>query len=92
MGNMGLRCIEHVENGSSYCSVGYNYQQISKYPLVIKHGNGKSPMNGGFIVLIGKSLISGPFFIAMFDYWRVQYNVEPQTQSSINGEKSEPQG
>ena len=36
-----------------------------KYPLVSKHGNGKME------VLLGNSLISGPFSIAMFDYRRV---------------------
>ena len=35
------------------------------YPLVIKHGSGKSPINGGFN---RKSMINGPFCIAMFDY------------------------
>ena len=44
-----------------------------RYPLVIKHGNWKSTMNGGFI---GKSpiiyiYIHGPCSIAMFHYRRV---------------------
>ena len=41
------------------------------YPLVIKHGNGKSPMNVGFKTFILKSPINAPFSIAMFDYERV---------------------
>ena len=40
----------------------------SSYPLVIKHGNGKSSWEK---VLIGKSAINSVFSIAMFDYWRV---------------------
>ena len=39
------------------------------YPLVIKHGNGKSP--NWMEALIGKSLINGPCSIAMFDCRRV---------------------
>ena len=43
---------------------------VSFCPLVIKHGNGKSP--NWMEVLIGKSLISGSFFQhAMCDYRRV---------------------
>ena len=39
---------------------------LLRCPLAIKHGNGKSPINGngGFK---RKSLINGPFSIAMFD-------------------------
>ena len=43
----------------------------SCYPLVIKYGDGKFPMNGSFT--IGKSLINGSFSIAMFDYGMVNH-------------------
>ena len=40
------------------------------YLLVIKHSSGKSLW---IQILRGKSLINGPFYIAMFDYRRVNY-------------------
>ena len=50
-----------------YCSQLKSEQQ---YPLVIKHGNGKSPMNGGLNRRITKKKWS-KFSIAMFDCHRV---------------------
>ena len=41
------------------------------YPPVIKHGNGKSPMNAGFTRKFIVTYRCGPFSIAMFDYRRV---------------------
>ena len=41
-----------------------------RYPLVIEHGNGKSPTNGGFFNRT-TTYFYGPFSIAMFDYWMV---------------------
>ena len=38
------------------------------YPLVMKHGNGKSPLNGGFN---RKITDKWSVFVAMFDYRRV---------------------
>ena len=48
------------------------------YPLVIKHGHGKSTMNGGFYSK--KTLINCPFSIAMFDYRRVKLVLLPHGQ------------
>ena len=46
-------------------------QQVSKYPLVIKHGNGKSRINGGFGRKITEKWSTFRCH-AMFDYRRVR--------------------
>ena len=38
-----------------------------RYPLGIKHGNGKSPMNASFTIE-NRLIVNGPFSIAMFYY------------------------
>ena len=57
-------CQDHLAKASQSEWVKYN-----SYPPVIKHGNGKSPING-------------PFSIAMFDYQRI-YNMSGEYDWSI---------
>ena len=72
-GGQAHLCHEHCKRLSKKRStlavfhVDFFGSKIWIYPLVIKHGNGKSPVNGG----LRKELINGPFSIAMLDYLRV---------------------
>ena len=51
------------------------------------HGNGKSPINGGFDA---KSPINGPFSIAMFDYQQqLKMNMLDKLISNLRAERRE---
>ena len=72
--------------GESRSSSGKKFIRLwirTWYPLVIKHGNGKSnvPVNG-LEVSMGKSSIDGGFSIAMFDYQTVITCVDPSPCNS----------
>jgi hypothetical protein len=52
---------------SKHCQFNSSCNILSRYPLVTKHGNWKSPINGA---LRGRPTKNWWFSIAMFDYWR----------------------